>query len=253
METVNIVIICLLLWILVIKPNMSGSSTKASDCGCQGRGNPKIAKAAQEHFEERSNISEYVELPQQLRNANIRFYGAHWCGACKAQMKLCEEAGIDLDDIFYNVDEHRDSARQHKANAIPHWVELDDDGEVVSSRTGVQQLADLSAWSKTAKSQSKKNKDSEGTKSDLGRLLKDNNLRFYGAEWCGACNMQKNLLKDNNISLEDIYYDIDEHKEAGEKYEIKAFPTWVKLEHSGKKLDEKVGVQDIEQLKSWCN
>ena len=249
MKAVYIVIICIVLWIFILKPS-SNTQTVTTLVDKKRKTN---CKATVEKFEEKSNISEYKQLAEQLNSANIRFYGAHWCGACKAQMELCKEAGLVLDDIFFDVDKYGEKAKKHKAEAIPHWVELDENDEVISSQTGVQQLSDLASWCKEAKKKTGKKEVSGGNSEDLNSLLKKYNIRFYGAEWCGACNMQKDLLKDNNISLDDVYYDIDKYKDHGEKYGIGAYPTWIKVSSKEEKLDEKVGVQQIDQLLDWCN
>lgn len=82
----------------------------------------------------------------------------------------------------------------------------------------------------------------------LSRHLKQVGAQFYGAWWCPACTKQKALFgKEGAASLPYIECD----KQAADRElciaaEIKAFPTWVL-----KNQPRLVGVQSIEELKSW--
>ena len=46
----------------------------------------------------------------------------------------------------------------------------------------------------------------------------NNNIIFYGADWCSDCRRAKSFLKENNISYEFIDVDID--KEATRLVEV---------------------------------
>ena len=73
---------------------------------------------------------------------------------------------------------------------------------------------------------------------------------FYGAWWCPACHQQK-VLFGEAASTTLPYVECDKTKAGHQRCtaaEIKAYPTWVM-----KDKPRLVGVQSLEELKTWLN
>ena len=64
---------------------------------------------------------------------------------------------------------------------------------------------------------------------------------FYGAEWCGYCQRQKEMFGDNAKLLN--YIECEEDREACALAEIKIYPTW---DIEGERY---TGLQSVEKLK----
>ena len=255
MDTVYIVLILVFLWAFVLKPSKPKTSSSAKQKPPQQEVETPEDTQEDEKASEDSKDSEFAQLADQLKAANVRFYGANWCGACSAQKKLCKEAGVELDDIFFDVDKNREDSIKHKVEYLPHWVIVGLDGEAKSSKTGVQRLEDLLSWCKEngeEKQQTESSSEGGGKYAELSRLLKQANIRFYGASWCGACNYQKEQCAKENVSLDGIYFESDDNEADLKKYDINVFPTWVKLDKDKNKIDEKVGAQLLGTLLNWC-
>ena len=82
----------------------------------------------------------------------------------------------------------------------------------------------------------------------LSQHLKAIGALFYGAWWCPACARQKALFGEQALkTLPYVECDkVTEDRERCQAADIKAYPTWVL---QGK--DRLVGVQSLDELKSW--
>lgn len=88
-----------------------------------------------------------IKLAEQLNTVGARFFGAHWCPACKEQMKLFgKQAGANLnyvecglpDKYPYQIRQCRDE----NIRSIPTWTRPG------STRLqGVQSINTLERWS----------------------------------------------------------------------------------------------------------
>jgi hypothetical protein len=84
----------------------------------------------------------------------------------------------------------------------------------------------------------------------LSLELKAQGALFYGAWWCPACHQQK-VLFGEAASTTLPYVECDKTKAGHQRCtaaEIKAYPTWVM-----KDKPRLVGVQSLEELKTWLN
>ena len=89
-----------------------------------------------------------IRLANQLNKVGARFYGAHWCPACKEQMRLFgKQAGRQLDYVECGLPdkypEQVSQCRDAKIQSIPTWTRP---GK--KRLEGVQSVAELDAWSK---------------------------------------------------------------------------------------------------------
>ena len=88
-----------------------------------------------------------IKLAEQLNTVGARFFGAHWCPACKEQMKLFgKQAGGTLNYVECGLpDKYPDQLRQCKdenIRSIPTWTRPG------SKRLqGVQSINTLERWS----------------------------------------------------------------------------------------------------------
>ena len=88
-----------------------------------------------------------IKLADQLNTVGARFFGAHWCPACKEQMKLFgKQAGGNLNYVECGLpDKYPDQLRQcrdENIRSIPTWTRPG------STRLqGVQSLNTLERWS----------------------------------------------------------------------------------------------------------
>ena len=88
-----------------------------------------------------------IKLAEQLNKAGAKFFGAHWCPACKEQMKLFgKQAGQRLNYVECGLpDKYPDQVRQcrdAKVQSIPTWTQPG------STRLeGVQSISSLERWS----------------------------------------------------------------------------------------------------------
>ena len=67
-----------------------------------------------------------IKLAEQLNTVGARFFGAHWCPACKEQMKLFgKQAGANLNYVECGLpDKHPDQIRQCRDDhiqSVPAW------------------------------------------------------------------------------------------------------------------------------------
>ena len=88
-----------------------------------------------------------IKLAEQLNTVGARFFGAHWCPACKEQMKLFgKQAGANLNYVECGLPEkYPDQVRQCRdaqIQSIPTWTRPG------SARLeGVQSINTLEHWS----------------------------------------------------------------------------------------------------------
>lgn len=93
------------------------------------------------------STAQTIRLADQLDKVGARFFGAHWCPACKEQMRLFgKQAGRRLNYIECGLpDKYPDQlnqCRDAKIQSIPTWTRP---GK--KRLEGVQSIADLKAWS----------------------------------------------------------------------------------------------------------
>ena len=93
------------------------------------------------------STAETIKLAEQLNTVGARFFGAHWCPACKEQMKLFgKQAGANLNYVECGLpDKYPDQLRQcrdENIRSIPTWTRPG------STRLqGVQSINTLERWS----------------------------------------------------------------------------------------------------------
>ena len=93
------------------------------------------------------STAQTIKLAEQLNKVGARFFGAHWCPACKEQMKLFgKQAGANLNYVECGLpDKYPDQLRQcrdENIRSIPTWTRLG------STRLeGVQSINTLERWS----------------------------------------------------------------------------------------------------------
>ena len=93
------------------------------------------------------STAQTIKLAKQLNQVGARFFGAHWCPACKEQMKLFgKQAGRHLNYVECGLpDEYPDQVNQcrdENIRSIPTWTRPG------SARLeGVQSINTLERWS----------------------------------------------------------------------------------------------------------
>jgi Zn ribbon nucleic-acid-binding protein len=93
------------------------------------------------------STAQTITLAEQLNREGARFFGAHWCPACKEQMKLFgKQAGANLNYVECGLPEkYPDQLRQcrdENIRSIPTWTRPG------STRLqGVQSINTLERWS----------------------------------------------------------------------------------------------------------
>ena len=93
------------------------------------------------------STAQTIKLAEQLNTVGARFFGAHWCPACKEQMKLFgKQAGAILNYVECGLpDKYPDQLRQcrdENIRSIPTWTRPG------STRLqGVQSINTLERWS----------------------------------------------------------------------------------------------------------
>ena len=93
------------------------------------------------------STAQTIKLAEQLNTVGARFFGAHWCPACKEQMKLFgKQAGANLNYVECGLpDKYPDQLRQcrdENIRSIPTW------SRPGSTRLqGVQSINTLERWS----------------------------------------------------------------------------------------------------------
>ena len=93
------------------------------------------------------STAQTIELAEQLNTVSARFFGAHWCPACKEQMKLFgKQAGRHLNYVECGLPEKYpdqvNQCRDENIRSIPTWTRPG------SARLeGVQSINTLERWS----------------------------------------------------------------------------------------------------------
>ena len=93
------------------------------------------------------STAQTIKLAEQLNRVGAKFFGAHWCPACKEQMKLFgKQAGANLNYVECGLpDKYPDQLRQcrdENIRSIPTWTRPG------STRLkGVQSINTLERWS----------------------------------------------------------------------------------------------------------
>ena len=93
------------------------------------------------------STAQTIRLADQLDKVGARFFGAHWCPACKEQMRLFgKQAGRRLNYVECGLpDKYPDQVsqcRDAKIQSIPTWTRP---GK--KRLEGVQSITDLITWS----------------------------------------------------------------------------------------------------------
>ena len=93
------------------------------------------------------STAQTIKLAKQLNQVGARFFGAHWCPACKEQMKLFgKQAGRHLNYVECGLPEKYpdqvNQCRDENIRSIPTWTRPG------SARLeGVQSIDTLERWS----------------------------------------------------------------------------------------------------------
>ena len=93
------------------------------------------------------STAQTLRLAEQLNSVGARFFGAHWCPACKEQMKLFgKQAGRHLNYVECGLPEKYpdqvNQCRDENIRSIPTWTRPG------SARLeGVQSIDTLERWS----------------------------------------------------------------------------------------------------------
>ena len=88
-----------------------------------------------------------IKLADQLDKVGATFFGAHWCPACKQQMKLFgKQAGRQLNYVECGLPdafpEQVEQCRDAKIESIPTWIRPG-----ATRLEGVQSINTLERWS----------------------------------------------------------------------------------------------------------
>ena len=93
------------------------------------------------------STAQTIKLAEQLNTMGARFFGAHWCPACKEQMKLFgKQAGANLNYVECGLpDKYPDQLRQcrdENIRSIPTWTRPG-----ATRLQGVKSINTLERWS----------------------------------------------------------------------------------------------------------
>lgn len=72
----------------------------------------------------------------------LKFY-ADWCGPCKMLDNVIQEAKIDIPIEKINVDKEPEMAMKYRVRGIPTMVILNDENEVIRTRSGLMKQEEL--------------------------------------------------------------------------------------------------------------
>ena len=93
------------------------------------------------------STAQTIKLANQLNQVGARFFGAHWCPACKEQMKLFgKQAGRHLNYVECGLPEKYpdqvNQCRDENIRSIPTWTRPGSE-----RLEGVQSINTLERWS----------------------------------------------------------------------------------------------------------
>ena len=126
------------IWVLTLIAAMAGTLCTAAAAQPWDQPIPEPATESTEQT---------IKLAEQLNTVGARFFGAHWCPACKEQMKLFgKQAGANLNYVECGLpDKYPDQLRQcrdENIRSIPTWTRPG-----ATRLQGVQSINTLERWS----------------------------------------------------------------------------------------------------------
>jgi len=80
------------------------------------------------------------------------------------------------------------------------------------------------------------------------RCLRERGIRMFGHNECRVCNAQENLFFDSWKYLDSV--DCAEHQDVCASYDIKQYPTWMKLKN-GQEIERHIGPYTTNELSAW--
>jgi len=75
----------------------------------------------------------------------------------------------------------------------------------------------------------------------------------FEAEWCGPCKQMDKVIETIDFDVEIDKIDIDDNREALEKYNVRSVPTLIRVDDEGVELDRLIGAQGAEDIKAFVN
>lgn len=81
--------------------------------------------------------------------SSILYFGATWCGPCKAVKAVLadleeEEWGVEVE--FYDIEAFPLISKQYGIRSVPTLIKVDEHLEVIDSKVGMQTKKILKAW-----------------------------------------------------------------------------------------------------------
>ncbi|MDB4396123.1 thioredoxin family protein [bacterium] len=75
----------------------------------------------------------------------------------------------------------------------------------------------------------------------------------FEATWCGPCKQMDKVIETIDFDVEIDKIDIDDNREALEKYSVRSVPTLIRVDDEGVELDRLIGSQGAEDIKAFVN
>lgn len=237
------------------------------------KANEAYAKAEEKWSNSRSIIFSGVSFDEALNLAKkenkLIFIDAYTdnCQPCI----MMEKNIFTLDKVadFYNSNfinlslnlgtEHKELAERYKTFAYPTFLYINSKGDLVLSESGFTEAEEFIEYGKKAISKSSIQFTS-GTWNEILELAKKHNKPIFVdcyTVWCGPC---KQMASDvfTNAQVADYYngefinVKFDMEKGEGitlkEKYEVKAYPTFLYIDKNGEVLNRIVGAMPAEKF-----
>lgn len=76
-------------------------------------------------------------------------------------------------------------------------------------------------------------------------------IMYFGASWCGQCQVVKKHLEKVAIPVEK--YDVDEDEALADTYNIQSVPTLLFVDQEGRCVETKVGAISLEEITKVIN